>query len=50
MKIFLVIFTFFLLPFFSFVKDKTEEPKKVEIKLDKNVIVENLKKKALLKL
>ena len=38
-----------MFPFFFFVKDKTEEPKKIEIKLDKNVIVENLKKESFIK-
>ena len=51
MKIFLVIASLFVFSFFFFItKDKKEESEKVETPLEKNVIVENLKKRALRKL
>ena len=37
MKIFFIISSFFVISFFFFIKDKTEEPKEIEVQLDKNV-------------
>ena len=50
MKIFLVISSFLLISFFFLTKDKDEKTKKVEIKLDKNVIVEKLRKESFTKI
>ena len=49
MKIFFIISTFFVISFFFFIKDKTEEPKEIEVQLDNNVIVEKLKKESFVK-
>ena len=49
MKIFLVIASLFVFPFFFITKDKKEESEKVETPLEKNVIVENLKKESFTK-
>ena len=50
MKIFLVIASLFVFSFFFITKRQKEESEKVETPLEKNVIVENLKKRALRKL
>ena len=49
MKIFLVIASLFVFSFFFITKDKKEESKKVDVKLEKNVIVEKLKKESFTK-
>ena len=49
MKIFLVIASLFVFSFFFITKDKKEESEKVETPLEKNVIVENLKKESFTK-
>ena len=49
MKIFLVISLLFVISFFFITKDKGEELKTVDIKLEKNVIVEKLKKESFTK-
>ena len=49
MKIFLVISSLFVISFFFITKDKGEELKTVDVKLEKNVIVEKLKKESFTK-